>query len=99
MGAERTGARPASGGAPHVANIVHEIAARMGAADKDVEIASVKVNPASGRAYLLVKKLDEKRNVLLSVGGSGELAVFDLKNATYSAMLLPKVEGGSPKVS
>src|SRR4051794_14818114 len=50
--AVQTGDKAASGGAPHVANIVHEIAARMGAADKDVEIASVKVNPASGRAYL-----------------------------------------------
>src|SRR5688500_1320182 len=44
------------GDGPKVPNIAHEIAGRLGAADKDVEIAEIALNPASGRTYVLVRK-------------------------------------------
>src|SRR5260221_14749966 len=36
---------------PHVSNVLHEIAARIGVGDKSVEIGGIAVNPASGRGF------------------------------------------------
>ena len=59
------------GDGPHVSNIIHEIAGRIGAADGGVEIGGIAVNPASGRVYLLVKNLAAKQNLIVSVDLAG----------------------------
>jgi hypothetical protein len=82
-----------------VQNVVHEIAARIGAADKDIEIARVALNPASGRAYLMVKKLDEKRNIIVTVDPSGAVALFSLADVEHTAVTLPKAGTAAPRVT
>ena len=79
---------------PKVANVVHEIAGRLGSADKDVEIAEMVVNPDTGRSYLLVKKLDEKRNLIVTVDPDGTIAPLDLAKASFVAVKLP--QGAAP---
>jgi len=81
-----------------VQNIVHEIASRIGAADKDVEIARIAINAASGRAYLLVRKLDEKKNIIVTVDPAGKVAPLSLANVEHTAVELAK-DGTAPKVS
>jgi hypothetical protein len=87
-----------NGDGPKIQNIVHEIAGRLGAADKDVEIARIAVNSVSGRTYVLVKKLDEKKNLIVTVDPDGKIAALSLKNVKFSAVNLPKAAAGAPRV-
>jgi len=87
------------GDGPKVQNLVHEIAGRIGAADKDVEIARIDVNAATGRTYVLVKKLDDKTNLIVTVDPDGTIAPFSLKQVKHTAVVLPKGQAGAPRVS
>ena len=81
--------KASTGDGPHVSNIVHEIAARIGIADKGAEIANIVVNPASGRVYLLVKNLEAKNNLIVSVDSSGEIAPVNLNGMPHAIVKLP----------
>jgi hypothetical protein len=91
--------QPVKGEGPHVSNIIHEIAGRLGTADKSVEIACVVVNPASGRVYLLVKNLEAKANLILKVESSGEIAPLALGSVPFTTVKLPASDAGSPRVT
>jgi len=75
-----------------IANFNEKVAARLGTKAKDVEISSLTVNRASGKAYLVVRKLDEKKSVLLTVDGDGKIGEVELDKVDYVAVPLPKAD-------
>ena len=73
-------------------NLKEHLAGRLGVEGKDVEILDLAVNPASGRAYIAVRKQDDKRYLILTVDGSGPAQLFDLEGVTFARIQLPKGE-------
>src|SRR6185295_10895778 len=59
-----------------VANIDQFLAGKLGVGAKDIQIKRVAVNPASRKAYLAVRNLKAKQDVLLTVDGAGNIAEF-----------------------
>lgn len=74
------------------AKIDEKLAAKVGTPAKGIEIRSVAVNPASQTAYFVVRKLDDKKTLLLTLDGNGELGEFPLENVKHVAIPLPKGE-------
>lgn len=91
--------QPVSGAAPHVSNVIHEIAARVGVSDKSVEIGGIAVNPVSSRIYLLVKNLEARKNLILAVNPDGQIAPVNVTNAAYASVALPGQDAGAPRVT
>lgn len=65
-----------------------KLAARLGTKADGIEIIDVAVNPASGTPYFAVRKQDEKRNLILTVDGQGEIHEFELKDVSYARIQL-----------
>lgn len=99
VGVQTDDVKKLAGDGPKVQNIIHQIAGRLGAADKDVEIAEIDVNAATGRTYVLVKKLDEKKNLIVTIDPDGTIAPLSLKQAKHTAVALPKTAAGAPRVA
>ncbi|MCE9561467.1 MAG: hypothetical protein K8U57_05380 [Planctomycetes bacterium] len=74
------------------AKIDEKLAARIGVPAKGIEIRSMAVNPASQTAYFLIRKLDDKKTLLLTLDGSGEVGEFALENVKHVVIPLPKGE-------
>jgi hypothetical protein len=72
-----------------IANIKEELAGRLGAPGKDVEIRKVAVNPASQTAYLAVRMLAAKKDLLMTVDGNGSIKEFATENVKFVAVPLP----------
>lgn len=75
-----------------VAKIDEKLAARLGAPAKGIEVRGVAVNPASQTAYFVVRKLEDKKTVILTLDGAGEVGEFPLENVKHVAIPLPKGE-------
>jgi hypothetical protein len=71
-----------------VANIKDELAGRVGAAAKDINITKIAVNSASNTAYLAVRMLASKRDLLMTVDGTGKIKEFGLDNVKFVAVPL-----------
>ena len=56
-----------------LANIDKQLAARVGAPDKGVEIIDMAVNPASGVAYIAARKQDDKSSIVFTVSPNGKI--------------------------
>lgn len=74
------------------AKIDEKLAARVGATAKGIEIRGLAVNPASHTAYFVVRKLDDKKTLLLTLDGAGEVGEFALENVRHVVIPLPKGE-------
>jgi hypothetical protein len=72
-----------------IANIQDQLAGRLGATAKDIKIQKIAVNQASQRAYVAVRLLGQKKDVLLTVDGSGQIKEFNLDNVKFMAFPLP----------
>jgi hypothetical protein len=72
-----------------IAKIQDELAGRLGAAGKDVQILKLAVNPASHTAYFAVRLLTAKKDLLLTIDGNGKVNEFALDNVKYVAVPLP----------
>jgi hypothetical protein len=72
--------------------IDEKLAARIGATAKGIEIRGMAVNPASHTAYFVVRKLDDKKTLLLTLDGNGEIAEFALEKVKHVVIPLPKGE-------
>lgn len=72
-----------------IKNIVGEIAGRLGTDAKGIEINKIAVNSASNKAYIAVRKLEGKEDLIVTVDGKGQIRPFDLSNVTYSKVTLP----------
>jgi hypothetical protein len=72
-----------------LANIKDELAGRLGAAGKDIEIKKIAVNPASHTAYFAVRMLTTKKDLVLTLDGNGKMKEFALDNVKHVAVPLP----------
>ena len=61
------------------------LAGKLGLAAKDIEIRRLAVNPASKKAYLAVRSLKTKQDIILTVDGAGNVAEFALENVKYTS--------------
>jgi hypothetical protein len=78
-------AKPANPGpaAPDIANVDQEVAGLLGLTAKDIQFIKIAVNPASGKAYIAVRSLKTKQDVILTVNGS-KFAEFSLENVKFN---------------
>lgn len=69
------------------------LAGKLGLQPKDVEVRKLAVNPASGKAYIALRSLRTKADVILTVDGDGKVAEFPLDDVKYTSYTLaaPKV--------
>lgn len=80
-----------------IENIAAKLAASMGTKPEGIEIIDLAVNPASGRIYFAVRHQADRKYILLTLDGTGEIDEFSLKDVTYAR--LPLSTGTSAKVS
>src|SRR5262245_5511961 len=79
-----------------IKNIKEDLGGRLGTTGKGVEINKLSVNPASHKAYIAVRNLDNKStDLILTIDGTGKIDEFRLDNVKYVAVPLP----GESKVS
>jgi hypothetical protein len=78
---------PWSGG--EIKNIREELAGRLGTTGDGIEIRKLAVNPASQTAYIAVRKLSGKQDLILTVDGAGKIRPLDLQAVTYARIKLP----------
>jgi hypothetical protein len=72
-----------------MANIVDELAGRLGVTAKDIKIRKISVNPASQTAYIAVQSLAAKKDIILTVDGNGKVKEFSTDNVKFRAFPLP----------
>lgn len=75
-----------------IEKIDEQLAGRLGTTAKGIEILHVAVNPASHRAYVLVRKQDDKKTLILTIDGTGKINEFALEKVKYAAIALPASE-------
>lgn len=80
-----------------IEGIAAKLAASMGTTAKGIEIIDLAVNTASGRIYFAVRHQADRKYILLTLDGTGEIDEFSLKDVTYAR--LPLSAGDSAKVS
>ncbi|MBI1830259.1 MAG: hypothetical protein HYR84_02275 [Planctomycetes bacterium] len=67
-----------------VANITEVLAGKLGLSTKDIEVRRLTVNPASRKAYVAVRNLKVKQDIILTVDGAGSVAEFSLENVKFT---------------
>ena len=80
-----------------IEGIAAKLAASMGTTAKGIEIVDLAVNPASGRVYFAVRHQADRKYILLTLDGTGEIDEFSLKDVTYAR--LPLSAGDSATVN
>jgi hypothetical protein len=73
-----------------IANVKDQLAGRLGATAKDVEIRKIAVNPASQTVYIAVRMLAAKKDLLMTVDGNGKIKEFSTENVRHIAVPLPQ---------
>src|SRR5438067_246849 len=53
-----------------------KVADKLGTKVKNIEFVRLAVNGASGKAYLAVRKQDERKTVILTIDGDGKIGEF-----------------------
>ena len=71
-----------------VPQLQEKLAGRLGTTAKGIEITKLAVNPASQKAYFAVRKLDDKKDLILTVDGAGKVSEFPLDNVKYARVSL-----------
>jgi hypothetical protein len=64
------------------ADLDQQVAGMLGLSPKDIQFVKMAVNPASRKAYIVVRSLKTKQDVILTVNG-GKLAELSLENVKY----------------
>ena len=75
-----------------IADIRGQLAGRIGTMGKGIEINKLAVNPASRIAYVAVRKLDGKKDLILTISGDGKIGEFALENVKHTVYALPPGE-------
>ncbi len=75
-----------------IVDIKGQLAGRLGTMGKGIEIKKLAVNPASRKAYIAVRKLDGKNDIILTVAGDGKIGEFALENVKHAVYALPTEE-------
>ncbi len=84
--------KPVQWGKLDAADIKEQIGGRLGTNGKGIEIIKLAVNPTSHKAYLAVRKLDGKQDLILTVDGQGKIEEYSLENVKYKRYALPADE-------
>jgi hypothetical protein len=71
-----------------IVNIQAKLAERLGAKPDGIEIVDLAVNPTSGKAYLAIRKQDDKSCLLLTVNGDGQIDEFRTDSVAYARLAL-----------
>lgn len=66
-----------------LAKVDEALAGKLGLMAEDIQIQRIAVNPASRKAYIAVRNLKAKQDVLLTVDGAGKVEEFALDNVKY----------------
>jgi hypothetical protein len=83
-----------------IADIKGQLAGRIGATAKGIEITKLAVNPASRVAYVAVRKLDGKQDMILTISGDGKINEFALEKVKHTVYALPvDSKDGNPKIT
>lgn len=82
-----------------VPNIKDELAGRIGTTGQGIEIIKIAVNPASQTAYFAVRKLDGKKNLILTLNGDGKVGEFVLENVKYARVTIPAAEESPTRIT
>jgi hypothetical protein len=90
--------KPVPWGQVEVADLKEQVGGRLGTSAKGIEIRKLAVNPASHRAYLAVRKLADKQDLILTVDGQGKIQEYALDNVKYNRYKLPADEK-APKIT
>src|SRR5205823_11708592 len=56
---------------------------------KDIDIKKIAINPMSQTAYFAVRMLTTKKDLVLTIDGTGKVKEFSLENVKYVAVPLP----------
>jgi hypothetical protein len=80
-----------------IADIKGQLAGRIGATAKGIEIIKLAVNPASRVAYVAVRKLDGKQDMILTISGDGKINEFSLEKVKHT--VYPLSAGDSAPVT
>jgi hypothetical protein len=72
-----------------VTGIKDALAGRLGVQGADIEIKKVAVNPASQTVYFAVRLLTAKKDLVMTLDGSGKMKGFALDNVRFVAVGLP----------
>lgn len=64
------------------------LAERLGTKPDGIEIIDLAVNPASGRAYVAVRKQDDKSYAIITVDGAGKIGEWTLEKVRYARLSL-----------
>ena len=67
-----------------IENIAKQLGGLIGTTAKGIEILDLAVNPASRKAYLAVRKQDDKTNLIFTVDADGTISEFELDDVKYA---------------
>src|SRR5262249_16970473 len=87
----------AEGLAQKIPGINEKLAGHLGVSPSGIEVIDLVVNPASGKAYLAVRKQDDKSVVIFTVDGKGKIGEFELDKVNYARIAL--VAGGKGEIN
>ncbi len=79
-----------------ITGIDAQLAGLVGAKAKGIEIIDMAVNPASGTAYLAVRKQDDKRYLIFTINSEGNIQELELEKVSYARIPLA---GGASGIS
>jgi hypothetical protein len=71
-----------------VPNIKEHIAGRLGTTEKGIDILKLAVNPVSHKAYIAVRKLQGKDDIVVTLDGAGKVSEFPLEKVKYTRYAL-----------
>ncbi len=77
-------------------NIDDKLAARIGPPAKGIQILKLAVNPASYTAYFAVRNREGKKDLILTLDGTGKVSEFPLDNVKYARIALPVTGDKTP---
>jgi hypothetical protein len=72
-----------------IEKIDKQIADKLGAPVKGIEVVDLAVHPVSHIAFVLVRKQADRKTLLLTIDGSGKIGEFSLENVKYARVSLP----------
>lgn len=77
-----------------VPDVTGALAAALGVAADQVQIADMAVNPASGKTYFSVRNLAAKSVAVIAIDTAGKATLLDLAKLPHVRVTLPKAEAG-----
>lgn len=80
--------KPTNWAKAEIPNLDEIISGKLGLRAKDIEILKLAVNPASQKAYVALRSLTTKTDLLLVIDGGGNVSEFPLENVRHKAYTL-----------